>query len=240
MSLPLNEVFTRLDQDPHDREANRALHAHARDLASRLACRWRQDDDEREELLGHLLQRVHQRALAGDLPSVEAPAAWLATVARNLAVDLWWRARRRTVSSAVASEPAAPESAPELDPEDLAAFERQVVAHARAFREERYRDAFDQAWEDAVARLTRAERLVDRELARAGPPPEHTPPEAWRRAAADRVSQAQTRLRRELNEALGVLERSGLGRDDAELFRQVLARLGGRPLRRSPSVRVES
>lgn len=236
MSLPLNEAFARLERDPHDPEANRAVHDHALDRATRLAGRWRRDEGERDELLARVLQKVHQRAVAGDLGTIESPAGWLATVARNLAVDLWWRAPSRMASPGPAAAPAEPVSAPELDLADLKAFEREVVASARAFREERYRASFDQAWDDAAARLYRGERLVDRELARAGPSPEGHPPEAWRRAAADRVSQAQTRLRRELADALGVLERSGLGPDDAELYRQVLARLGGRPLCRSTPV----
>ena len=126
-----------------------------------LILRILKDRGEAEDVLQEVFVRVWDRADGYD-PLLGAPAAWLARISRNRAIDRL-RARAVRADLSVASEPAlpAPDSTPSSDPEGLAVTseQRRAIAAALATLPDNQRALIESAFFEGYTQSELAERF---------------------------------------------------------------------------------
>jgi len=125
-----------------------------------LILRILKDRGDAEDVLQEVFVRVWDRADGYD-PALGAPAAWLARISRNRAID---RLRARAVRadlSVATSDPPAPDQAPSGDPEGLAVTseQRRAIASALAALPENQRALIESAFFEGYTQSELAERF---------------------------------------------------------------------------------
>lgn len=132
-------------------EERDALHELYRLTASKLfgiALRICGDRQAAEDVLHEVYLIVWRRAGAWE-PGRASPITWLATIARNRAID-WRRAQRVRAVAPLEDAPDLPDPAPDAERGLIAAGERQALLDCLAELEGRQRDAIRTAFFDGV------------------------------------------------------------------------------------------
>jgi len=145
-----------------DQAALAALYDRHCRLLFTLILRILKDRGEAEDVLQEVFVRVWDRADGYD-PSLGAPAAWLARISRNRAID---RLRARAVRadlSVATSDPAlpSPDLTPSSDPEGLAVTseQRRAIAAALATLPDNQRALIESAFFEGYTQSELAERF---------------------------------------------------------------------------------